>query len=51
MERVQEQTSSVEIAPEKAESDVPMVPESEMSEAEMPQDMPADVPANVPGKL
>ena len=54
MERVQEQTPIVEIAPEKALSDAPMVPASEMTKAETPDasasDSAPDVPADVPGK-
>ena len=50
MERVPEEAPVVEMAPEKAESDSPMVPKSEMSEAEtasMPAtDSAPDVPKN-----
>jgi preprotein translocase subunit SecG len=51
MERVQEQTPIVETAPEKVETDAPMVPESEMTKASAPAaDSAPDVPADVPGK-
>jgi preprotein translocase subunit SecG len=50
MERVQEESPVVQMAPEKAESDAPMVPTSEVSETESP-DVPAtesaqDIPKN-----
>ena len=55
MERVQEETAAVEVVPDKAQSDAPMVPESELSRTEAPSTPAAnsasEVPADVPGKL
>ena len=48
MERVQEESPVVQTTPEKAESDAPMVPESEMTKADTSSA--PDVPADVPGK-
>lgn len=51
MERVQEESPVVQTAPEKVETDAPMVPESEMTKASAPAaDSAPDVPADVPGK-
>ena len=51
MERVQDEAPVVQTAPEKAGSDAPMVPESEMSKTEVPvapttNSAPDDVPTN-----
>ncbi len=55
MERVQEETAAAEVAPDKAQSDAPMVPESDLSKMEAPstpaENSAPEVPADVPGKL
>jgi len=50
MERIQEESPVVQTEPEKAESDAPMVPESEITKAESPDAPTSNSAPDVPGR-